>query len=91
MFAEDTIAASLTLLLMANSATLCMAVGILWIMDASINITMQPFRFMGDLFPDEQRTSGFATQSFFNGVGVLVTSFVPWIFANWLNIPNTAP
>lgn len=91
-FAVGAIAASLALLLMPNSATLWMAVGILWIMDASINITMEPFRaFVGDLLPDEQRTNGFAMQSFFIGVGALVASFMPWIFANWLNIPNTAP
>lgn len=91
-FALGAITGSLALLLMPNSAALWMAVGILWIMDASINITMEPFRaFVGDLLPDEQRTSGFAMQSFFIGIGALVASFMPWIFANWLNIPNTAP
>jgi len=91
-FALGAILATVALLLMPNSATLWMAVGVLWIMDASINITMEPFRaFVGDLLPDEQRTSGFAMQSFFIGIGALVASFMPWIFANWLNVPNTAP
>lgn len=91
-FAIGAITATIALLLMPNSAALWMAVGVLWIMDASINITMEPFRaFVGDLLPDEQRTAGFATQSFFIGVGALVASFMPWIFANWLNVPNTAP
>lgn len=91
-FMIGAILGSLALIAMPNSATLWMAVGILWIMDASINVTMEPFRaFVGDLLPDEQRTSGFAMQSFFIGIGALVASFMPWIFANWLNIPNTAP
>ncbi len=91
-FAVGAVTATIALLLMPNSPTLWMAVGVLWIMDASINITMEPFRaFVGDLLPDEQRTSGFAMQSFFIGIGALVASFMPWIFTNWLNIPNTAP
>ncbi len=91
-FAVGAIAATIALLLMPNSPTLWMAIGVLWIMDASINITMEPFRaFVGDLLPDEQRTSGFAMQSFFIGIGALVASFLPWIFTNWLDIPNTAP
>ncbi|MFT6214575.1 MAG: maltose/moltooligosaccharide transporter [Roseivirga sp.] len=61
-------------------------------MDASINVTMEPFRaFAGDLLPDEQTTSGFAMQSFFIGIGALIASFMPWIFTNWLGIANTAP
>lgn len=91
-FAFGAIAGTLALLLMPNSPALWIAVGVLWIMDASINITMEPFRaFVGDLLPDEQRTSGFAMQSFFIGIGALVASFMPWIFANWLGISNTAP
>ncbi|MFY0594060.1 MFS transporter [Roseivirga sp.] len=91
-FAFGAIAATIALFLMPNSPTLWMAVGVLWIMDASINITMEPFRaFVGDLLPDEQRTSGFAMQSFFIGIGALVASFMPWIFANWLNVPNIDP
>lgn len=91
-FALGAITGAIALVLMPNSPSLWIAVGVLWIMDASINITMEPFRaFVGDLLPDEQRTSGFAMQSFFIGIGALVASFLPWIFANWLNIPNTAP
>ncbi len=91
-FAIGAILGTLALIAMPNSAALWIAVGVLWIMDASINVTMEPFRaFVGDLLPDEQRTAGFAMQSFFIGIGALVASFLPWIFANWLNIPNTAP
>lgn len=91
-FAIGAILGSLALFAMPNSPSLWIAVGVLWIMDASINVTMEPFRaFVGDLLPDEQRTSGFAMQSFFIGIGALIASFMPWIFTNWLGIANTAP
>jgi maltose/moltooligosaccharide transporter len=91
-FAVGAIVTSLALLAMPNSHTLWMAVGTLWIMDASINISMEPFRaFVGDKLPASQRTSGFAFQSFFIGTGAIVASFLPWIFTNWFSIANTAP
>lgn len=84
--------ASLALLLMPNSSTLWMAVGMLWIMDSSINISMEPFRaLVGDLLPDEQRTTGFAAQTFFIGVGAVVASMLPYILTNYFEVPNTAP
>jgi maltose/moltooligosaccharide transporter len=90
-FALGAIFASLSLLVMPNSPTLWMAVGVLWIMDASINVSMEPFRaFVGDKLPASQRTKGFALQSFFIGIGAIVASFLPWIFTNWLHISNTA-
>jgi maltose/moltooligosaccharide transporter len=90
-FTVGAILASLSLCLMPNSAALWMAVGVLWIMDASINVSMEPFRaFVGDLLPPDQRTRGFAMQSFFIGTGAVVASALPWIFSHWLNISNTA-
>lgn len=90
-FALGAILASVALCLMPNSALLWMAVGVLWIMDASINISMEPFRaFVGDMLPPAQRTAGFAMQSFFIGIGAIVASFLPWIFTNWLGISNVA-
>lgn len=90
-FAIGAILAAIALCLMPNSSVLWMAVGVLWIMDASINISMEPFRaFVGDMLPAKQRTSGFAMQSFFIGIGAIVASFMPWIFTNWLNISNEA-
>jgi maltose/moltooligosaccharide transporter len=68
---------------------LWMAAGLLWIMDASINVSMEPFRaFVGDMLPSEQRTTGFAMQSFFIGTGAVVASALPWIFTNWFNVSN---
>ncbi|MEA4997430.1 MAG: MFS transporter, partial [Petrimonas sp.] len=61
------------------------------IMDASINISMEPFRaFVGDNLPTEQRTMGFAMQSFFIGVGAVIASALPYILTNWFGVPNTA-
>ena len=91
-FLIGAILASLALLVMPNSSALWMAGGMLWIMDASINVSMEPFRaFVGDKLPSEQRTSGFAMQSFFIGVGSVVAALLPWIFTNWLGLSNTAP
>lgn len=91
-FAVGALLASISLILMPHSPALWMAVGVLWIMDASINISMEPFRaFVGDKLPPLQRTRGFAMQSFFIGTGAIVASFMPWIFTNWFNIANTAP
>jgi len=85
--------ASLALLVMPNSPVLWVAAGTLWIiMDASINISMEPFRaFVGDMLPEEQRTQGFAMQSFFIGTGAVIASMLPWVMTNWLGISNTAP
>ena len=89
-FAVGAILASIALIMMPNSYALWMAVGVLWIMDASINISMEPFRaFVGDMLPPNQRTTGFAMQSFFIGIGAIVANFLPYIFTNWLDIDNT--
>lgn len=90
-FAIGAVLASIALCLMPNSPALWMAVGVLWIMDASINISMEPFRaFVGDMLPPAQRTTGFAMQSFFIGIGAIIASFLPWIFTNWFGISNVA-
>lgn len=88
-FLTGAILASIALILMPNSPTWWVAAGILWIMDASINITMEPFRaFVGDMLTSEQRTSGFAMQTFFIGIGAVVGSFLPYILANWLHVSS---
>ncbi|MFK7934346.1 MAG: MFS transporter [Saprospiraceae bacterium] len=90
-FAVGAILATIALFLMPNSTALWMAVIMLWLMDASINISMEPFRaFVGDMLPNEQRTSGFAMQSFFIGIGAVVASALPWMFTNWFGISNVA-
>lgn len=91
-FAIGAILASLALIFMPNSPTLWLAAGTLWIMDASINVSMEPFRaFVGDLLPESQRAKGFAMQSFFIGIGAVIASALPWIFTNVFHMDNTAP
>ncbi|MFH0733644.1 MAG: MFS transporter [bacterium] len=91
-FLIGAILASLGLLIMPNSPVLWIAAGMLWMMDASINISMEPFRaLVADLLPSEQRTLGFAVQSFFIGTGAVVASALPYILTNWLNVSNQAP
>jgi len=88
-FLVGAILASLALLFMPNSPTLWIAAGTLWIMDASINITMEPFRaFVGDMLPENQRTLGFTMQSFFIGIGAFVASWMPYVMANWFGFSN---
>ena len=91
-FLVGAILASLALFVMPNSPYLWFAAGMLWIMDASINVSMEPFRaFVGDMLPEKQRTSGFSMQTFFIGIGAVVASALPWMMTNWLDISNTAP
>ena len=90
-FLVGAILASLALIVMPNSPSLWIAIGMLWIMDASINISMEPFRaFVGDNLPDSQRTLGFAMQSFFIGIGGFIGSAMPYVFANWFDISSIA-
>jgi maltose/moltooligosaccharide transporter len=88
-FLTGAILASLALLFMPHSPVLWVAAGMLWIMDASINISMEPFRaFVGDMLPSEQRTTGFAMQSFFIGTGAVVASALPYMLTNWFGVSN---
>ncbi|HLL70430.1 MAG TPA: MFS transporter [Pyrinomonadaceae bacterium] len=80
-FLVGAIIASVALFFMPNSSSVWMAAGLLWILDASINITMEPFRaFVADKLPEEQRTTGFVTQSFFIGIGQTLANALPYIF-----------
>jgi len=91
-FLIGAVLASLALFVMPNSPVLWVAAGMLWIMDASINVSMEPFRaFVGDMLPEKQRTVGFAMQSFFIGTGAVVASAMPWMLTNWFDVSNTAP
>jgi maltose/moltooligosaccharide transporter len=91
-FLGGAILASLALLVMPNSPALWVAAGMLWIMDASINISMEPFRaFVGDNLPSSQRTTGFAMQSFLIGTGAVAASMLPWLLTNVFHVSNQAP
>jgi len=96
-FLTGAILSSLALIAMPNSSMLWMAAGLLWILDASINISMEPFRaFVADMLPEEQRTRGFAMQSIFIGLGAVVASAMPFLMTNLFHIssehaPGTIP
>ena len=86
-FLTGAILSSLALILMPNSSTLWMAAGLLWILDASINVSMEPFRaFVADMLPEDQRTRGFAMQSLFIGLGAVIASALPFMLTNWLHV-----
>jgi maltose/moltooligosaccharide transporter len=86
-FLTGAILSSLALIVMPQASALWMAAGLLWILDASINISMEPFRaFVADLLPEEQRTRGFAMQSLFIGLGAVVASGLPWALTNWFHV-----
>ena len=91
-FLTGAILSSIALLLMPRCGTLWMAAGLLWILDASINISMEPFRaFVADILPEDQRTRGFAMQSLMIGLGAVLASALPWIFTNLIHLrPDTS-
>lgn len=101
-FLIGAILSSLALLLMPNAGPLAdwliphlpqfyMAAGLLWILDASINISMEPFRaFVADKLPEEQRGSGFAMQSFFIGVGAFVAGMLPLVLRHWFGVTSAS-
>src|SRR6266702_4425521 len=81
-FLAGAILCSAALLLMPRAPNLWIAAGLLWLLDASINVAMEPFRaFVGDQLPLRQRATGYAMQSFFIGVGAVVGSMLPWLLA----------
>ncbi len=83
---------SCALIFMPQSSTLWMAAGLLWILDASINVSMEPFRaFVSDLLPQSERTRGFAMQSFFIGLGAVIASAMPWMLTNWFGVADSTP
>jgi maltose/moltooligosaccharide transporter len=91
-FLIGAVLSSLALIAMPTASALWMAAGLLWILDASINISMEPFRaFVSDLLPPEERTRGFAMQSFFIGLGAVIASAMPWMLTNWFGVAASAP
>lgn len=89
-FTVGAVLATLALFFFPHASMLWIAAGMLWVLDASINIAMEPFRaYVGDQLPTEQRSTGFAMQSFFIGVGSVVASALPYIFEKF-GVANTA-
>ena len=81
--------ASLALVLMPNCPSVWMAAGLLWVLDGTINASMQPFRaLVADNLPEEQNSQGFAIQSLFIGLGGTVASALPWMMTNWFGVKS---
>ena len=97
-FLVGAIVASIALMLMPNADVLIHVLpplyagaGILMIMDASFNVAMEPFRaLIADLLPSDQRTEGFAVQTFLIGIGAVLGSWLPYLFAEVFGVQNTA-
>src|SRR6266480_3784061 len=83
-FLTGAILASIALFFMPDSSALWMAAGLLWILDASINVSMEPFRaFVADKLNVDQRTAGFVMQSFFIGIGATFANALPYLFRQY--------
>lgn len=79
-FLIGAVLSSITLFFVPHSPVLWVAVGCLWILDASINISMEPFRaLVADKLPDQQRSYGFVVQTLIIGIGTWVASNLPWV------------
>lgn len=74
------------------SAILWIGICFLALMDASFNISMEPFRaLVGDMLPKSQGTIGFSVQTILISVGAILGSFMPWILTHWFGVSNDAP
>src|SRR5688572_13424912 len=101
-FLVGAILSAIALVLMPNSGSLAeallphwqkfyVAALLLWVLDASINISMEPFRaFVADKLPERQRGAGFAMQSFFIGVGAVVAGVLPYVLRHWFGVSSEA-
>jgi maltose/moltooligosaccharide transporter len=88
-FFAGAVLAATALFLMPNSIAVWMAVAVLWLMDASINVSMEPFRaFVGDKLDTSQQTAGFAMQTFLIGCGAVIASLLPILFTDYLGVSN---
>lgn len=98
-FLTGTILCCIALVLLPNSgvflagkSALFIGAGMLMIMDASINVSMEPFRaLVADNLADKQRTMGFSIQTFLIGIGAVIGSWLPWMMANWFHVSSSAP
>jgi maltose/moltooligosaccharide transporter len=98
-FLGGAIIACIALVLLPNAdqftsvfPALLVGAGFLMLMDASFNISMEPFRaLVADNLPDDQSTKGFSIQTVLIGIGAVVGSFLPWILTNWFGVPNDLP
>lgn len=90
-FLGGAIFSAFALFLMPQATAIWMAVIALWILDSSVNVSMEPFRaFVGDLLPEQQRKTGYAMQSVMIGAGAVIASFLPQILT-YFGVSTEAP
>ena len=90
-FLGGAIFSMIALFLMPQASAIWMAVIALWILDTSVNVSMEPFRaFVGDILPEPQRKTGYAMQSVMIGAGAVIASFLPQILTS-LGVSTEAP
>ena len=93
-FLAGALLTAVALVMMPNAGVLAgvcppviVGAGFLMIMDASINVTMEPFRaLVADMLPEEQTTTGFSVQTFLIGIGAVAGSWLPYVLLNWLGV-----
>lgn len=91
-FLGGALASAVALLVLPGAPHLWIAVAAFWLLDISINVTMEPFRaFVGDMLPARQRTKGYAVQTIFIGTGALLASAAPWLLTNVFGVSGDAP
>jgi len=90
-FLVGAIFASIALFFMPTSSSLWMAASLLWILDGSINVSMEPFRaFVADKLNASQRTAGFLMQSLMIGIGASFANALPFVLGKFGVVGNTA-
>ncbi len=91
-FLAGAMLATVALLAMPNAPVLWVAAALLWMLDGSLNVAMEPFRaFVGDMLGSRQRTAGYAFQTGFIGAGAVIGSLAPMILTDIFQFANTAP
>ncbi len=91
-FLAGALLSSAGLLVMPHASALWMAAVLLWVLDASINVSMEPFRaFVADMLPPRQRALGFAMQSLFIGLGAVIASALPYLLTNYFRVGAQEP
>ncbi|MCX6211015.1 MAG: MFS transporter [Bacteroidetes bacterium] len=86
-FLVGAILSSSLLFVMPNAGSIWIAAGVLWILDSSINVTMEPFRaFVADNLDEKQRSYGFAMQSMFIGLASFIAGYLPQVLVNWFHV-----
>ncbi|MBV8972841.1 MAG: MFS transporter [Sphingomonadaceae bacterium] len=90
-FLAGAVLATLALVAMPQMPAIGLAAVTLWLLDASLNTCMEPFRaFVGDMLPEDQQPAGYAFQTAFIGAGAVVASLAPWLLEHVFHLANTA-